>query len=127
MKYSDALRYTLIAVAWLAIIVAIGCKDYRSFWVNVTVVNHTAAPIREIEVDYPSASFGINQLAAGATYHYRLKVSGQGKIHAQYPGALDKPIRVDGPMLQENDQGQILIALESGNQIRFTQTLSMGH
>ncbi len=127
MKHSDALRYPLIAVALLAVIVATGCKEYRSFWVNVTVVNHTAAPISEIEVDYPTASFGINQLAAGAAYHYRLKVSGKGKIHAQYPGALDKPIRIDGPVLQDNDQGQIQIALEPGNKIEFTQTLSIGH
>ena len=127
MKYSSSFRYPLIAVALLAILVATGCKDYRSFWVNVTVVNHTASPIREIEVDYPTASFGINQLAAGAAYHYRLKVSGKGKIRAQYPGALDKPIRVDGPELQDNVQGQIQIALEPGDKIEFTQTLSIGH
>lgn len=127
MKHSDFVRYPMIALALLAMIFAAGCKDYRSFWVNVTVVNHTGASIRDIEVDYPTASFGINQLAAGAVYHYRLKVSGKGKIHAQYPGALDKIIRVDGPVLQDNDQGQIQIDLEPGNKIEFTQTLSIGH
>lgn len=127
MKHSDFVRYPLTAVALLAMIFAAGCKEYRSFWVNVTVVNRTGAPIREIEVDYPSASFGINQLEAGAVYHYRLKVSGKGKLHAQYPGALDKIIRVDGPLLQNNDQGKIQIDLEPGNKIDFTQTLSIGH
>lgn len=127
MKHSNFVRYPLLTLALLVIFVATGCKDYRSFWINVTVVNHTAATIREIEVDYPTASFGINQLAAGAVFHYRLKVNGKGKIRAQYPGPLDKMIRVDGPALQDNDQGQIQIVLEPGNKIEFAQTLSIGH
>ena len=125
MKRFFRVRRTL-APALLLIFAAIGCREYRSFWVNVTVVNQTSAPIREIEVNYPNASFGINALAPGAVYHYRLKVSGSGKIRAQYAGAMDKTIRVDGPMLKDNLQGQIQIALLPNNSIVFSEDLSLG-
>lgn len=129
MKHPHSRFLPLIATALMIVLefAAFGCKDYRSFWVNVTVINRSGTPLREIEVDYPSASFGINQLAAGGIFHYRLKVNGVGKIHAQYPGPLDKIIRVDGPVLQDKDQGQIQIALEPGGKIDFTEDITLQH
>uniref|UniRef100_E6QIS8 Lipoprotein n=1 Tax=mine drainage metagenome TaxID=410659 RepID=E6QIS8_9ZZZZ len=104
-----------------------GCKNYQSYWVNVTVSNQTGALLRDVEIDYPSASFGINTLAANAIYHYRLKINGSGKIHAQYAAPMGRTIRVDGPILQENQQGNISIQLLPDHKILFSDQLSMGH
>jgi hypothetical protein len=46
-----------------------GCHSYH---VETIVENHTGGLIRLLEVEYPSASFGVNSLAAGAEYHYRI-------------------------------------------------------
>lgn len=102
------------------------CKDYRSYWVNVTVVNQIGAPVRDVEVDYPSAGFGINLMATGGVYHYRLKVNGSGKVRVLYPGAMDKPIHLDGPELRENEQGELTITLLPDAKARFDEHLSMG-
>ena len=55
----------LVAGAWVG-----GCK---SPYVNTTVKNDTGAAVTLIEVDYPSASFGRESLAAGAVYPYGLR------------------------------------------------------
>ena len=47
----------------LVIAAATGC---RSPYVTTTVSNHTTQPIAPLEVDYPSASFGTQNLAPGA-------------------------------------------------------------
>ncbi len=127
MKAHTLARTALAAVAFLAALVAIGCKEYRSFWINVTVVNQTGAPVRDIEVDYPIASFGINLLAPGAVYHYRLKVNGHGPISAQYLGAMDKTIHAAGPDVRDNEQGQLTISLLPQEKIQFAPQFSMGH
>ena len=54
---------------------ACGC---HSRYVEATVVNTTGTAVSLVEVDYPSASFGRETLAAGAEYHYRFKVLGSG-------------------------------------------------
>ena len=127
MKAKAFPRAALCAAVLFGLFAAVGCKDYRSFWINVTVVNQTGAPVHDIEVDYPSAGFGINQLAPGAVYHYRLKVNGHGPVSAQYLGAMDKTIRIAGPTVQDNEQGQLTISLLPQGKISFAPQFSMGH
>lgn len=126
MKTSFFGRSALAAAFFCAALAAVGCRHYRSFWINVQVVNQTGIPVHDIEIDYPSASFGINQLAPGAIYHYRLKVNGHGPVSAQYLGAADKTIRASGPVLQDNEQGQLTISLLPQNKIQFAPQLAMG-
>ena len=57
-RFWPGVTFALAAVVLLA---AAGCHSYH---VDVTVENHTGAPIQLLEVDYPSASFGADQLAA---------------------------------------------------------------
>ncbi len=118
--------FALVAI-FVGLLFAAGCRNYESFWINVTVVNQTGAAIKDIEVDYPSASFGINLLPAGAVYHYRLKVNGHGKLSAQYLAPMDKPVKVSGPSVQDNQQGQVTITLLPQGKITFADQLTMGH
>lgn len=104
-----------------------GCRNYQSYWVNVKVVNHSGQSVQDVEVDYPSASFGIDSLKSEAVYHYRLKISGSGKIHAQYAGPMGTTIRVDGPILRQNQQGDVAIQLLPQNKILFSAHLTMEH
>ena len=120
-------RSLALAGIFVGLLLAAGCRNYESFWVNVTVVNQTGAAIKDIEVDYPSASFGINQLAPGAVYHYRLKINGHGKISAQYLAPMDKPVKVSGPSVEDNQQGQVTITLLPQGKITFAEQLTMGH
>ena len=60
-----------------------GLAGCQSRFIEVTIVNQ-GPMLHVMEFDYPSASFGANQLATGAKYHYRFKVQGPGSLSLQY-------------------------------------------
>jgi len=98
-----------------------GC---RSAHIEVTVENRTGAPIRLLEVDYPSASFGSDSLAADATMHYRIQVQGSGPVKVQYSANDGRQTQVNGPTLVEHQEGRLGIVLLPGGKAEFHPALS---
>jgi hypothetical protein len=96
--------------------VATGCHSYH---VETTVENHTGGTIRLLEVEYPSASFGVNSLTAGEDYHYRIQLRGSGPIKVRYVGNDGRKAQVEGPMLAERQEGRIEIVLLPGGKAEF--------
>ncbi len=86
----------------------IGCKAPA---VEATVSNHTSAAITLVEVDYPSASFGTQNLAPGADYHYRFSVIGSGPMKLLYTDAARKDHTFPGPSLAEGATGPLQITI----------------
>ena len=95
-----------------------GCKSYH---VDVTVENHTGAPVRLLEVDYPNASFGADSLAPDAVMHYRIQVQGDGPVKVQYTAPDQKQPQSTGPQLKQNQQGKLDIVLLPGGKAEFRQ------
>jgi hypothetical protein len=95
-----ALFATLIATA--------GC---HSHYVATTVSNRGSRPIELLEVDYPSASFGTQNLAPGADFYYRFKVLGSGNMKLLYTDSAHQDHQSDGPFLKEGSEGPLLIAI----------------
>jgi len=114
------LSISVFPVFALLVIAICGCRSYR---VEVTVENRTGAAIQLLEVDYPSASFGADNLPPGASMHYSLQVRGSGPVKVQYTvgGAQTE---ITGPVLEEKDEGQLLIVLLAGGKAQFTPQLS---
>jgi acyl-[acyl carrier protein]--UDP-N-acetylglucosamine O-acyltransferase len=56
------------------------------------IENQTGQPIHELEVDYPTASFGTNTLAPGAAMHYRFQIRGSGPVKVEYTCRMEKPL-----------------------------------
>jgi len=77
----------------------------------VAVTDHQ--PIELIEVDYPSASFGTQNLAPGADFHYRFKVLGSGSTKLLYTDSAHKDHKSDGPPLAEGAEGSLAIVIAS--------------
>ena len=99
----------LVGVLGLAaVVMAGGCK---SPYVSTTVKNDTGSAVTLVEVDYPSASFGRESLAAGATYPYRFKIIGSGATKVSWTDAARKQHTANGPDLREGQQGQLVITL----------------
>jgi hypothetical protein len=71
----------LSALVLLTSFTSVGC---HSPYVATTVSNRTGQPIELLEVDYPSASFGTQNLAPGSDFHYRFKVLGSGRMKLLY-------------------------------------------
>jgi hypothetical protein len=101
---------------------ACGC---HSSHIDATVENRTGATIELMEVDYPSASFGADKLAAGADYHYRFQVRGSGPIKVQYNDSSSHQVRqMTGPDLSEHQEGRIEIVLLPDGKAEFHPELT---
>jgi hypothetical protein len=87
---------------------ALGC---RSRVVRVELVNTSPQPLYTIVVDYPGATFGVNQLAPGKTYKYTIKPQETGALKVQFTDAAGASHSYSGPVLHNNDEGNIRVAL----------------
>ena len=94
--------------AYIVVLAATGC---RSPYIEATVSNHTAQPIELLEVDYPSASFGTQNLAPGTDFHYRFKVLGSGNMKLLYTDSAHQDHKSDGPFLKEGTEGPLTITI----------------
>jgi hypothetical protein len=99
---------------------ACGCHSYH---IETTVENRTGAAIQLVEVDYPSASFGADSLAAGADYHYRIQIRGSGEIKVEYTAG-GQQAQITGPALFERQQGRLEIVLLPAGKAEFHSELS---
>jgi len=101
-------RSWMTAIALLPVVAAVAC---RSSHVAITVENRTGAEVRLLEVDYPNASFGVDSLASGAVYNYRIQIIGEGPVKVQYTDPANHQQQIAGTRLAEGDQGQLDIVL----------------
>jgi hypothetical protein len=102
------MRLKLALVTLICLTAATGC---HSPYVQATVSNRTNKPIELLEVDYPSASFGTQNLAPGADFHYRFKVLGSGRMKLLYTDSAHQDHKSDGPFLKEGAEGTLAIAI----------------
>ena len=80
--------------------------------------------IQLLEVDYPSASFGADSLAAGAVFNYRIQLRGSSPIKVQYTTVDRHQVQIVGPALFELQQGQLQIILLPGGKAEFHPQLT---
>ena len=114
----------LLSLAALALL-AVTCSSCKSYRIDARVENRTGQAINLLEVDYPSASFGADTLAAGATMPYRFQVRGSGKVSVQYTESTTQTQRkIDGPSLEEKQEGSLVIILQPDGKADFEPTLS---
>jgi hypothetical protein len=125
MKSRAAIRLAVAAGVLPALLAAAGCHSYH---VETTVENRTGGAIQLLEVDYPSASFGANNLAAGQAFHYRIQLRGSGPLKVQYATSDGLPsqhlVQIDGPVLAERQEGQLQIVLLPGGKAEFHPQLT---
>jgi hypothetical protein len=91
--------------------VALAATGCHSAYIQSTVLNETAQPISLIEVDYPSASFGLQRLDPGQSFPYRFKVLGSGPLKLIYTDASHHDHQATGPVLREGNEGPLRIVI----------------
>jgi hypothetical protein len=119
--WAGAPGWILPALLLPALLWAVGCHSYH---IETTVENRTGEVIRLLEVDYPSASFGSDRLAAGAVLHYRIQLRGSGPLQVAYTASDGRQVRVDGPVLAEPQEGRLGIVLLAGGKAEFLPQLT---
>jgi hypothetical protein len=115
------LRSGLYAATVVSVFLFSACHSYH---IDATVENHTGTSIQLLEVDYPSASFGVDSLASDASYQYRFQVRGSGLLKVQYTAANGETVQISGPALTERQQGTLEIVLEPGGKAEFHPQLA---
>ena len=98
----------MFCAASLVLLAVTGC---RSAMVDATIRNNTPAEIDVIEVQYPSASFGVQILAPGTDFHYRFKILGTGNLALSYTDQKRVEHTIKGPELHEGEQGRLGITI----------------
>jgi len=101
-------RMAVAGLAGIALAMMTGC---HSSYIEATVKNASGAPLSLVEVDYPSASFGRENLADGVEYHYRFKIIGSGPTKVLWTDAARQEHTVPGPVLHENDEGRMRVTI----------------
>lgn len=107
--------------ALLLPLVLLGC---HSAYVEATIENGSGKPIPLVEVDYPSASFGTQDLAPGARYTYRFKVLGEGPTKVLWTDSAHADHSATGPELREDDEGKLTISFGGGGAPVWTKSLT---
>jgi hypothetical protein len=113
-----------LLVLTACIVLLSACHSYH---IEATVKNDTGGPISLLEVDYPSASFGGDAVAAAGEFHHRIQTRGSGPLKVQYTDGRGKQIQITGPTLYENQEGRIEIDLLPDGKADFRPALNPAH
>jgi hypothetical protein len=120
MRRLNRLRGFLLLPAFAAMVLVAGC---RSPYVSTRVVNSGATELHNIEVDYPSASFGISSLAPGATYVYRFQIQDAGRMKVEFSDSKEQPHSGKGPYVTQGQQGTLTITLDGSGKNQWAAQL----
>jgi hypothetical protein len=99
----------------------------HSYHIDATIENHAGGPVTLMEVDYPSASFGADALAANAVFHYSFQIRGSGQVTVQYTASNGHQVQVKGPTLYEKQQGSLGIVLLPDGRVEFDPSIRPAH
>ena len=121
MAVKTSLRFLLAALVFLGVLAVAGCHSYH---VDTTVENRTGKPVKLLEVDYPSASFGTGQLDSGAVYPYQMQFRNSGPIKVSYTADDGHQVSIDGPQVAEKQEGRLQIVLLPGGKAEFHPELT---
>jgi hypothetical protein len=115
-----SLRRLIPAGGAVLLMAAWGC---HSAFVETTIKNNGPTPIHVIEVDYPSASFGTQTLAARSAYNYRFKIQGSGPAKLSYNDDKGGLHTSTGPALGEGEEGGLTITIDGENHVSWSSAL----
>lgn len=115
-------RALFCTIAFFPVIFATSaCHSYH---IDSTIENRTGADVQLLEVDYPSASFGVDTLPTGAVFHYRFQVRGSGLIKVEYTAPNGHQVQATGPNVVEHQQGRFEIVLLPDGKCQFLPYLT---
>jgi hypothetical protein len=100
----------ICALALFFVLVASGCM--HSHVIEVTVTNTSSDKVSNVTVDYPEATFGINLLLPGKSFHYKIKPTATGTLKIAFINARGQDRKSDGPVVHKGDEGTMEIRIE---------------
>ncbi len=114
-------NHKLLLTGTITLTSLVGC---HSAFVETTIDNQGPTPIRLIEVDYPSASFGVGSLAPRSQFHYRFKVQGSGPLKLEFTDAQGQTHTTEGPQLNQGQEGRLTITIDPYEKVSWQTSLT---
>lgn len=96
----------------------------RSAYIQTFIINQSGRPVHLIEVDYPSASFGTQEIANGAIFMYRFKVQDSGPVKISFVDSHNQAHTASGPKLTEGQAGSLTITVGGDEKVSWGSRLS---
>jgi hypothetical protein len=115
----------LAGLSTLLLAAAMGACHASGF--DLTIQNNATVPLRNVEVDYPGAAFGVPLIAAGKSYWYHIKPTADGQIGVSFELDSGKNFREKGPAVNAGKRGKITLILEQDEKQQWrirTQSLT---
>lgn len=112
MSFAWTERYRL-PLAMVVLATALSLAGCKSPYIAAVITNQSSTPVTLIEVDYPSASFGVDALAPGASFPYRFKIQGDGPVKVSWTDGSRRTHSATGPKLEQGQQGPLQILITS--------------
>lgn len=97
-----------------------GCQ---SPWVQATIVNDEETSVNLVEVNYPGGSFGIQSIAALASFHYRFHILSDDKVELDFTDAAGHSSAVKGPELDQGEEGTLRMEIQPGDKVDWSTSL----
>jgi hypothetical protein len=106
---TNAVSRKVATCLFLPLVVLAGCLNTQM--IQVTVTNTSTESLSTIEIGYPEATFGINLLAPGKSFRYKVKATATGPMKIRFFSAHGVNRTAQGPVLHKNEEGSIEINL----------------
>lgn len=113
-----------IALALVALLAVAGMGGCRSPWVQTTIENRQDTPVSVVEVTYPGGSFGVQSIAARASFRYRFHILTNDAISISFNDAAGHARTDKGPMLRQGESGTLRIVIAPDGQVIWMPDLA---
>lgn len=114
----------VLSACGTALAAALLLSGCQSPWVQATVTNNQDTPINLVEVNYPGGSFGIQNIAPHATFHYRFHILANDKVEVDFTDSTGHNHAVKGPELDQGEEGALGIDIGLQNKVVWSTKLS---
>lgn len=113
----------VLSACGTALAAALLLSGCQSPWVQATVTNNQDTPINLVEVNYPGGSFGIQNIAPHASFHYRFHILANDKVELVYTDSTNHTQTVQGPELDQGEAGTLGIDIGVQDKVVWTSKL----
>ena len=85
---------------------------------QITIRNQ-GPDIHQLEVDYPSASFGRDYVKSGASFNYAPKLIGSGPVKVMFNDSAGRSHTATGPVINESMRSTLVISIGEDEDVVF--------
>ncbi|HWC17916.1 MAG TPA: hypothetical protein VG498_12930 [Terriglobales bacterium] len=118
MKLKVQIFLFAIAVSWLI-------TACHSRGIDVTIQNNAAVSLRNVEIDYPGAAFGVPVISPGGSYWYHIKPLDDGELTLGFELENGRNFKQKQAAVRKGEAGRLVIIVEQDSSNQFHTRIEM--